>query len=96
MSHLYKLSCWECNGKWRVNDVTNLTGPSAKWYTPMRILNLSVEEYINLLVYTFNAKELHYYEPTNYLGFCFLKEIEAKRFCNYVNKFARDRQYICN
>lgn len=95
MSHLYKMTCWECGGKWRVNDVTNLCGHSAKWYAPMRILNLSIEEYINLLVNTFHAKDLYYYEPTDYLSFYFSTEKEAKTFCSYVNKSARSKNYVC-
>lgn len=94
--HLYKMTCW-CDGgnKWHCNDVSNLAGKSAKWYTPMRILDLTVEEYITLLIEKFHAKNLYYHINSNYLGFCFLKEIDAKAFCNYVNKIARTKNYIC-
>ena len=54
-AHLYKMTCWENAGTWHVNDVQNLCGRSAKWYTPMRILNLSIEEYVDLLLNTFHA-----------------------------------------
>ena len=43
--HLYQMTCWESFGRWHTNDVKNLGGRSAKWYTPMRILGISVEEY---------------------------------------------------
>ena len=92
--HLYQMTCWESNGKWNVNDVKNLSGKSAKWYTPMRILNLSIEDYIALLL-KFNAKGLRYYAPTDYLSFYFLKEKDAKAFCSYVNKVARHSNYCC-
>ena len=93
--HLYQMTCWESNGKWRVNDVKNLSGRSAKWYTPMRILGLSIEGYIDLLVNTFNAKNLYYYAPTDYLSFSFVKEKDAKAFCSYINKIARRSNYCC-
>ena len=92
--HLYQMTTWESNGKWSVNDVKNLSGRSAKWYTPMRILDISIEEYINLLK-SFNAQELYYYAPTDYLSFFFLKEKDAKAFCSYVNKKARSINYYC-
>ena len=92
--HLYQMTCWESMGKWHVNDVKNLNGRSAKWYTPMRILNLSVEEYIALLI-EYNAKDIKYYAPTDYLGFYFPKEIYAKKFCSYVNKQAKSSNYYC-
>lgn len=72
-----------------------MCGRSAKWYTPMRILNLTVEEYIHLLVDKFNAKALEYYAPTDFLTFGFETEREAKAFCNYINKEARRRNYNC-
>ena len=92
--HLYQMTCWEINDRWYVNDVKNLGGRSAKWYTPMRILNLSIEEYINLLN-DFHAQRICYYEPTDYLTFYFLKEKDAKVFCSYINKEAKRTNYYC-
>lgn len=65
-----------------------------KWYTPMRILDLSVDDYIALLL-KYKAKGLYYYAPTDYLGFYFSTERDAKAFCSYVNKVARQRNYRC-
>lgn len=93
--HLYQMTCWESIGKWHVNDVKNLNGRSAKWYTPMRILDISVEEYIKLLINQFHAKGLKYYAPTDYLGFYFTTEKDAKAFCSYVNKHAKSKNYCC-
>ena len=93
--HLYQMTAWESLGKWHVNDVKNLSGRSGKWYTPMRILGLSIEEYINLLINIFHAKGIAYYALTDYLSFYFLTEKEAKAFCSYVNKIAKQKQYYC-
>ena len=93
--HLYHMSTWMgTSGRWYCNDVTHMSGRSAKWYTPMRILDLSVEEYINLLL-KFNAQEISYYSPTDCLLFSFNTEKNAKAFCSYVNKAASKRQYYC-
>ena len=95
--HLYQMSHWESTkNHWHVNDVKNLCGRSAKWYTPMRVLNLSIDEYVDLLLNKFNAKGLKYYPDTDYLGFYFSKEKDAKSFCLYVNKQARHSNYYCN
>ncbi len=93
--HLYQMTYWELSGRWYVNDVKNLSGKSAKWYTPMRILELSVEEYIDLLINTFHAEQVYYHAPTDYLAFYFSKEKDAKAFCSYVNKEARRKNYCC-
>ena len=94
--HLYNMTCWENNGHYYCNDVDNLSGKSAKWYTPMRILNLSVEEYVKLLVDTFHASELEYFEKSDCLIFHFNTEKEAKSFCAYVNKKAKLSKYYCS
>jgi len=93
--HLYHMTCWECAGRWHVNDVKNLCGRSAKWYTPMRILNISVEEYIHLLLDIFHAKGIRYYNVTDYLAFYFTSEKDAKMFCSYINKAATRNKYYC-
>ncbi len=92
--HLYKLTTWESYKKWFINDVTNLSGVSSKWYVPMRILDISIEDYIYLLK-KFNAKGISYYAPTDFLSFYFSKEKDAKKFCSYVNNIARAKQYYC-
>ena len=92
--HLYQLTHWESNGKYRVNDIKNLAEKSAKWYTPMRILNIQVEDYVNLLL-SFNAKGLKYYDKTDYLSFYFTTEKDAKSFCSYINKIAKSKNFYC-
>ncbi len=94
-AHIYKATCWESQKKWYVNDIQNLLGRSAKWYTPMRILNISVEEYIDLLINKFFAKDIKYYPSTDYLYFYFIKEKDAKAFCSYINKIAKNINYYC-
>lgn len=94
--HLYQMTYWQdFVGNYHVNDVKNLNGRSAKWYTPMRILELSIEEYIDLLLNTFHAVNISYHVSTDYLAFKFTKEKDAKAFCAYVNKKARNLNYYC-
>lgn len=93
--HLFQMTYWEIGRNWHCNDVKNLAGRSAKWYTPMRILNLSIEEYINLLL-SYNAKGLKYYSESDYLAFYFEKEKDVKAFCSYVNKKAKLAKYYCS
>lgn len=93
-THLFQLTYWEIAGKWHCNDTKNLVGKSAKWYAPMRVLNLSVEDYVKLLL-SYNAKRFCYYKDSEYLAFSFDTEKDVKAFCSYVNKIARKRNFIC-
>lgn len=92
--HLYQMTHWDINGHWYVNDVKNLAGRSAKWYVPMRILDLTVDDYISLLL-RFHAQGIYYFEQTDYLNFYFVKEADARNFCSFVNKEARRKNYCC-
>ena len=94
--HLYNMTHWETSGRYYCNDVQNIGGKSCKWFVPMRILNLSVEDYVKLLVDTFHAKGLKYSDKTDCLVFHFDTEKEAKSFCAYVNKKAKEAKYYCS
>ena len=94
--HLYHMTAWQgADQQWHCNDIKHMSGRSAKWYTPMRILGLSIEDYIKCLL-QFHAVNISYYEPTDYLRFNFNTEREAKAFCNYINKAATKYQYYCS
>lgn len=96
MAHLYKASEWAsaCNDKWYVNDVTELSGPSSKWWVPMRILNLSIENYLLLLSKKYNAKGFNYCRDTDCLYFYFSSLADARKWKNYINAEARKKNFI--
>lgn len=94
--HLYKMTHWELSGKYYCNDVQNIGGKSCKWFTPMRILGLSVEDYVKLLIDTFHAEGLKYSKEKDCLIFHFNTEKEAKSFCAYVNSKAKLISYYCS
>lgn len=93
--HLFELTYWELNGSYYCNDIKNFKGHSAKWYVPMRILDLSVEDYIDLLINKFDAKNIKYNRQTDCLLFHFSKESNAKNYCSYINKKAKAMHYYC-
>ena len=93
--HLYHMTYWNINEYYYCNDVQNIGGRSEKWYVPMRILNLSVEEYIELLINKFHASGIKYFDKTDFLNFYFHTEKDAKSFCAYVNGKAKLSNYYC-
>lgn len=93
MAHLYKASEWEDLGRWYVNDVTD-SGVGGKWWTPMRLLGLSPQEYIYLLKDTFHASHFYYKAQFNVLQFSFDTITDARKFKNYINKKAREKNFI--
>lgn len=94
MAHLYKATEWESCGWWWVNDTTDLNSIAAKWWVPARILNLSLYDYVVLLKDSFNATGFKYDENTDVLIFHFTSQADARKYKNYINKIARERNYI--
>lgn len=96
MAHLYRMSEWEgCSGHWFVNDLEELSSVSSKWWTPVRMLGMTPNEYVLMLKNKFHANYISYTKESNVLIFSFKTQAEARVFKNYMNKEARKRNYIC-
>lgn len=90
--HLYKMSYWDNGGKFYCNDVEAVGHVSSKWWVPARILQLSLTEYVNLLVEKFKVDKLRYYADKDLLTFYFNDENKADKFVKYVNKIAKEKK----
>ena len=96
MAHLYKVSQWQGgSGKWYCNDVTDLAGPSAKWWMPARMLGISLCDYILLLKNRFNADIILYNEENDVLIFSWKKETDCHKYVLWINAESRKRKFIC-
>lgn len=93
--HLYKTTEWEdASGNWLVNDVTSMTSIAMKWWIPMRMLNLTPEGYLRLLVDKFHINYAHYTAEANVLVFTFASQDAARKYKNWINKKARECNFI--
>ena len=82
----FTYSHWQsASGRWYCNNIKQLSSWTGKWYAPMRLLNLSIDEFVDLLM-KYNAKGLFYNESTDYLNYYFTSERDVKSFCSYINK----------
>lgn len=100
MSHLYKASEWGKDNTWYVADVVEIgTTTASLWWTPARILNISLEDFAIMLRDVFNAKLIKFYPASenqqHLLVFAFATQAEARKYKNYINKKARERNFIC-
>ena len=95
MAHLYKVCEWQGgSGHWYVNDVTDLARPSAKWWAPARMLNMSLTDYVIMLKDKFNATIGGYYSSTDVLVFYWNNYNDAHKYVLWVNKIARQKKYV--
>ena len=92
---VYNATEWQdSTGQWLVNDTTSMTSIAFNWWCPMRMLNLSVEEYYHLLADTYHATIHHYNPEYNVLIFTFDTQNDAKAFKNYLNKTAKKINFL--
>lgn len=92
MAHIFQMTEWNSNGRWVCGDVSALAAMSNAWWYPANILNITPVEYVKLLINKFNAKRIKYIN--NVLLFDFDTQIECRKFKNYINKLARDKNFV--
>ena len=93
--HLYKASEWEsASGHWYVADTSDLVNDSAAWWIPARLLNLTLKDYIDLLVNTYNATIDGFYPESNkgksLLVFHWEQYNDAHKYLLWINRMARN------
>ena len=98
--HQYKASEWQSGTKWHVADVTDLAHDSAVWWIPARMLNLSLEDFILMLVNEYNATIDGWYPEANngksLLLFSWKNYADAYKYLLYINRVARNKNWtIC-
>ena len=93
MAHIFHMTEWESNGKWMCGDVSALAANSNLWWYIPNLLQISPVEYVNLLINTFHAIDLHYSVDKNVLFFKFASLTECRKFKNYINKLAKEKNF---
>lgn len=93
MGHIFQMTEWESNGKWLCGDVSALAADSNDWTYPAQILGLSLVDYVKLLIFTYKA-EVYFDSYENLLIFHFTSLEDCRKFKNYINKKAREKNFI--
>ena len=95
MAHLYKTTIWQgSSGRWYCNDVTDLAGPSAKWWVPARMLGMKLTDYILLLKDSFNANIHEYNADTDVLIFSWDNQSDANKYKLWINSKAKKANFM--
>jgi hypothetical protein len=95
MAHLLKYQEWAgSSGQWYCNDVTDLTGLSAKWWAPARILNISLTDFVLLLKKEYHANIVKYNPETDVLIYSWDEQQDAHKFVLFINRMARQANFI--
>ena len=94
--HLYRTSEWQGgSGLWYCDDLTDLAGISSRWWTPARMLNMPLDEYVTMLVKEFKVDHISYNPKANVLNFSWDSREACRKYQNWINKKARERNFMC-
>lgn len=98
--HQYKASEWQSGTRWCVADTSDLAHDSAAWWIPARILDLSLEDFVLMLINDYHATIDGWYPEANngksLLLFSWKNYSDAHKYLLYINRIARNKHWtIC-
>lgn len=94
MGHIYFMTEWESNGKWLCGDVSALAADSNTWWYPCTLLGITPVEFVKLLIDKYNVTDIHYEFKYDVLIYRFSSLADCRRFKNYINKQAREKNFV--
>lgn len=100
MSHVLKMSEWKQGNEWYVADTSDLANDSSAWWYPARMLNISLEEYIILLIEKYHVTTIKWFPNSNngksLLIFAWENYNDAHQYLLDMNRIARNKNWtIC-
>ena len=97
MSHIYSVSEWKSpTGHYHCGDMSDLANNSNAWWIPCRILEITPEDYVKMLVDKFKVDYLRYSEEHDILFFSWNNQTAMRKYKNFINKEAKEKKaYIC-
>ena len=92
--HLYKASEWKGRcGYWYCSDVEDIAHDSGAWWIPARILEISLTDFVKMLINDFNVSYIHYSEEYNFLNYRWESQADMRRYKNMINAAARKKNF---
>lgn len=96
MAHLLRYEEWQSpSGAWYCNDTSEIGRSQAGlWWAPARLLDLSLDEYVNLLITKFKPDNIFYNQEKNVLIYSWKRQADMRKFKNWLNAEARKKNFI--
>lgn len=89
----FKVAEWQSgSGNWYVADTTTFT----KWWQIPRFLNISLDEYIKLLVNDYKVDDICYNKEKDVLLFSWENTTMSHKFMLFINRMARNGNWQVN
>lgn len=82
------------SGLWYCNDTSDLCSVRALWWAPARMLNISPEEFTQMLIRDFKPDHLRYCQESDVLIYGWKSQAAMRKYKNWLNAQARKYNYI--
>ena len=97
MAHLLRYEEWNIGEQWYCGDHTEFPHKGSicsLWWAPARMLNMSLDDYVKMLIEEFKVDKIKYFEDTDVLVYSWSSQSQMRIFKNWINRKAREHQFI--
>ena len=94
MSHLYKMSEWECSSGWKCGDLEDLGKGSNLWYLPARMMGLTPAAYLKWVINNYHPDNIYYSNDNSLVGWSWKSQNDMRLFKNRINALARQKNFL--
>jgi len=91
--HLFKMAEWQgSSGNWYCADTSDLEHDSGVWFLPARMLGISPADFLSKVINEYKPDSI-YSNREGFVCFSWLKQSDMRRYKNWINKEARNRNF---
>ena len=93
--HIYKAEEWQSpSGRWLCGDVSALAADSNYSWYPARILGISPENFVKMLIAEYHVEKICYLYKADVLVYWFSTLADCRKYKNHINKIAREKHFV--
>ena len=87
---LYRLEEWQgASGVWYCEHTSSFPANVEKWVIPARVLNMSVDDFLRMLIKDFKPDVITVKEDGSFVSWGWSKQSEMRKFKNWMNAKSR-------
>ena len=92
---LFHLDEWQSTGTkiWYCEHTSSYPQGVQKWVVPARILGLSVDDFLRMLIKDFKPDVITVKEDGSFVSWGWSKQSEMRKFKNFINSEARKKNF---
>jgi hypothetical protein len=91
---LYVLKEWQgSSGLWYCEHTDSFPKDIQKWIIPARILGVTADEFIKILIKDFQPDKIFHNEDCSFVGWGWYDQSKMRKYKNYFNALSRKKNF---